>query len=487
MEQIFTNARIVLRDRVVDGAVLIRDGVIEDVSESPSQAASAIDLDGDLLAPGFVELHTDNVEKHLMPRPGADWPPIAAVVAHDAQIAAAGITTVFDAMAIGDIQAGGLRRERLKDMVRSLRDAKDHGLLKADHLLHLRCEISDPQMRDLLDPLLDSPDLQLISVMDHTPGQRQFVRIEKYRDYYQRKFGLSDAEIEQFIDERMSGQAATSGPNRRYVVERARSLGVRLASHDDATLAHVDEAVDDGMTIAEFPTTVEAADASHRNGMAVMMGGPNLVRGGSHSGNVSAMELARHGILDVISSDYAPGSLLHGAMMLAEEVDGIDIPAAIATVSKTPAEAAGLSDRGEIAVGKRADLVRIKPTPPPPAGARCLARGRPRIVARLCPSCRKSDRANWSWSSGPSGVGGRFDHRRRTSGASGQQRHPGSSGASSPATGRPAARIIFRRPKPLSTKPRAPAGSPFIGTRTGTVTESRRISTATSPPGTPSS
>ena len=363
MEHVFTNCRIVLRQETVDGSLLVRDGVIEDVSASTSNLPSAIDLEGDLLAPGFVELHTDNLEKHLMPRPSAHWPPIAAVVAHDAQIAAAGITTVFDAIAIGDIQAGGLRRERLTEMARSLREAKDHGLLKADHLLHLRCEISDPNMGDLLEPLLDAPDLKLMSVMDHTPGQRQFVRIEKYRDYYQRKFGLSDTEIDQFIEERISGQEATSGPNRRHVVAAARSLGVHLASHDDATLAHVDEAVADGMTIAEFPTTVDAAHASHRNGMAVMMGGPNLVRGGSHSGNVSAMDLAKSGVLDVISSDYAPSSLLHGAMLLAEEVEGIDIPTAIATISATPAEAAGLSDRGEIVAGKRADLVRVKPTP----------------------------------------------------------------------------------------------------------------------------
>ncbi len=358
-EQIFSHCRIVLADEIVKGSVVVRDGKVADIDTAPSQAPDAIDLENDLLIPGLVELHTDNLERHLLPRPKAHWPAIAAVVAHDSQIASSGITTVYDAMAIGDVQSGSMRKKRLEDMTAALREAKEHGVLKADHILHLRCEVSDPAMMDMLEPLLSSPDLGLLSVMDHTPGQRQFVSEQTYRNYYQAKFNLTDAEMNAFISARREDQKVHSKPNRNFVVEHARERGIHLASHDDATLDHVEEAVEDGMTIAEFPTTVEAAQASHAAGLAVMMGGPNLVRGGSHSGNVSAHDLAEKGVLDVISSDYAPVSLLHGAMMLADDVPGYDLPRAIACVTKTPADAAGLTDRGEIAIGKRADLVRV--------------------------------------------------------------------------------------------------------------------------------
>lgn len=358
-EHVFKNCRIVLADCVVEGSLLVRDGIIAEINSGPCDVAGATDLEGDLLMPGLVELHTDNLERHLLPRPKAHWPAIAAVVAHDSQIASSGITTVYDAMAIGDVQSGSMRKKRLEDMTAALREAKEHGVLKAEHILHLRCEVSDPAMQDMLEPLLKSPDLGLLSVMDHTPGQRQFVSEQTYRNYYQAKFNLNDSEMSAFITARREDQKIHSKKNRDFVVEQARQRNLHLASHDDATLDHVQEAVEDGMTIAEFPTTVDAAKASHEAGLAVMMGGPNLVRGGSHSGNVSARDLAERGVLDVISSDYAPASLLHGAMLLADEVEGYDIPRAVATVTKNPAKAAGLTDRGEIAPGKKADLLRI--------------------------------------------------------------------------------------------------------------------------------
>ncbi len=378
-EAVFTNARIVLADRVIDGTVVIADGRITDVGEGRSAVAGAVDLDGDLLMPGLVELHTDNLEKHMRPRPGADWPSIAAVAAHDSQIAGAGITTVLDAVAIGDFRNDSLRLQRLQHMIDALDTAHEHDLLKADHRLHLRCEVGHRGMPEMLDPLVDSEHVCLLSVMDHTPGQRQFASLEKFREYHRGTYGLSDAEVDALISERMAEQKRCSDANRRHVVAQARRRGLPIASHDDATAEHVAEATADGMVIAEFPTTVEAARLSHEQGLAVLMGGPNLVRGGSHSGNVSALELARAGYLDIISSDYAPASLLHAAMMLPEAVDHIDLPAAIATVTRTPARAAGMEDRGEIAPGQRADLAQVRDTPFHPL-IRAVWRGGQRIA-----------------------------------------------------------------------------------------------------------
>ncbi|MFV1852731.1 MAG: alpha-D-ribose 1-methylphosphonate 5-triphosphate diphosphatase [Porticoccaceae bacterium] len=362
-EQIFTNAKLVLANEVIDGAIQIKDGLITDVSDRPSNLAGAEDMAGDYVMPGLVELHTDNLDKHLTPRPKTRWPATAAVVAHDNQVASAGITTVFDAVSIGDVNEGSERIVRLIESVNALEHALENGLLRADHKLHLRCETSFPGMVEALGQLIDLPLVSMLSVMDHTPGQRQFVSLDAYYTYYQGKYGLNDEEMRKFIATRKRDSELYSAKHRRHVVDLANAKGLALASHDDATEAHVAEAVADKMTVAEFPTTLEAAKASHEAGLGVMMGGPNLVRGGSHSGNVAAGDLAQKGYLDIISSDYVPHSLLHGAMKLFDDFDGYDLPRAIRTVTLNPATQVGLNDRGEIATGKRGDLIRVHHSP----------------------------------------------------------------------------------------------------------------------------
>ncbi|MFT5449696.1 MAG: alpha-D-ribose 1-methylphosphonate 5-triphosphate diphosphatase [Gammaproteobacteria bacterium] len=365
METVFTNARVVLADRVLNSGTVVADadGRIREATAGDCHTPGAIDCEGDYLIPGLVELHTDNLEKHATPRPKTEWPAVAAVIAHDSQLAVSGITTVFDAVALGSVEECGMRITQLQRMIEGIAEAREKKMLRADHLLHLRCEISYPNLIQVFDPLVSHPLLRLVSVMDHTPGQRQFVSEEHYRTYYQGKFGLSDQQMDAFTADRKRDHDRFGESHRRHVVATCRENGISLASHDDATEEHVDAAVADGMSIAEFPTTIEAARASHSAGLKVMMGAPNLVRGRSHSGNVSAGDLARVGVLDIISSDYIPSSMLHAAFKLYDEMDEVDLPKVIRAVSKTPAEAAGLNDRGEIATGKRADLVRIKHTP----------------------------------------------------------------------------------------------------------------------------
>ena len=359
-ETIFTNARIVTRDAVLQGDVVVRDGTIAAVEPArrPSAAPGAVDFAGDLLLPGLVELHTDNLEKHATPRPQVRWPAVSAAITHDAQMAASGITTVFDALAIGDIQRGGIRLSTLGTMVDAVTQAQQQGMLRADHHLHLRCELSYPELQELMAPLADHPLVGLISLMDHTPGQRQFVSLDQFKTYYQGKYNLSDQALAEFVSSRQADQQRYAAGNRALVVALARGRGIRLASHDDATSAHIAEAREAGVVIAEFPTTHEAAAAAHAAGLSVLGGAPNVVRGGSHSGNASALDFARAGLLDILSSDYVPVALLHAAFKLADEA-GIRLPDAVATVSANPAAAVGLSDRGRIAPGLRADLVRV--------------------------------------------------------------------------------------------------------------------------------
>lgn len=359
-EQILSNARIVTAEREFLGSLLLRDGLIAAVDEGASHLPQAQDLGGDYLLPGLVELHTDNLEKHMSPRPGVDWPSTSAVLTHDAQIVAAGITTVFDALSIGDINPRGRRMQQLPAMIEAIAASEAAGQTRAEHRLHLRCELCHPDTLTIYRDLVEHPLVSLVSVMDHSPGQRQFAKVEKYREYYTGKYHLSPAEMEDFIQEQIANSQQYSDRQRRAIVEDCHSRGISVASHDDATLAHVQESAGFGMAIAEFPTTLEAAQASHELGLKVLMGAPNVVRGGSHSGNIAAAELARHGVLDILSSDYYPASLLHAAWLLAGQDNDYDLPAAIATVSRAPARAAGMEDRGEIRVGLRADLVQAR-------------------------------------------------------------------------------------------------------------------------------
>jgi len=357
--QIFTGGRLVLRDQVIDATLVTRDGVIEAVEPGWSGVADAIDLGGDLLAPGLVELHTDRLEQHISPRPGVRWPARAAFIAQDAEMLGAGITTVFDSVAVGSISEDGLRAEILAMVIDGLNQARADGMLQADHFLHLRCEVSCHDVVEMFDRHGGGDLLKLVSLMDHTPGQRQFVRLDKYKQYYMGKYRMQADEFDVFMAEKRAQQELYSVPNRRALVERCRARGLHLASHDDATTAHVEEAIADGISVAEFPTTVEAAKASHDAGIRVMGGAPNLVRGGSHSGNIAVLDLAKAGALDLLSSDYVPTSLLLAAFTLAKS--GVaDLARAIALVTHTPAEAVGMTDRGAIEVGRRADLIRVR-------------------------------------------------------------------------------------------------------------------------------
>ena len=358
-ELVLRNARIVLPDEVVTGSVRIVDGRIAAIDSGVSSHGE--DFEGDLLIPGLVELHTDHLESHYSPRPGVRWNATSAVQAHDAQIATSGITTVFDCLRMGSDEIGdGFKPGEMRDLADAIERAQNEGRLRSDHFIHLRCEVSAPDVIDAFDRFRDDRRVRLASLMDHAPGQRQFQTMEQYTLYYKTKKGLSDEQFQGYVEMRQEQSDLYAAAHRAAIAEHCRAEGVTLASHDDATLVHVDEAIRQGVKLAEFPTSIEAARASHSAGLSVLMGAPNVVRGGSHSGNIAARDLAEAGILDVLSSDYVHSSLLHCALKLADDVEAISLPQAIALVSTTPARTVGLDDRGAISPGLRADLVRTR-------------------------------------------------------------------------------------------------------------------------------
>jgi alpha-D-ribose 1-methylphosphonate 5-triphosphate diphosphatase len=357
--EVLANARLVLPGHVVTGRLHLADGRIAAIEEGDGVPPGALDCAGDYLLPGLVELHTDNLERHIEPRPRVDWPHAAAIIAHDGELASCGITTVFDAMRVGsvvsDVKAGYGKYAR--SLASELLELRAAGALRIDHRLHLRAEVCSETLLEELDEFGPADSVGLISLMDHTPGQRQFRDISKLMDYVCGKHGLSEADFADHVARQQALRARLGAAHEAGAVAAAGRLGAVLASHDDTTADQVAVSAAQGVRLAEFPTTVEAAEACRERGIAVMMGAPNLIRGGSHSGNVAVADLARLGLLDILSSDYVPSALLTAAFRLA----GLwgDLPAAVATVTAAPAAAAGLADRGRIAPGLRADLARV--------------------------------------------------------------------------------------------------------------------------------
>ena len=372
-ELLLTHAHLVLPDAVLAGSLRVQDGCIAEVQPGRSSAAGAIDLEGDYLLPGLVEMHTDNFERHLMPRPKVQWAEMPALIAHDAEIACAGITTVFDALGVGEADTESVRGQTWGSVLLALDQYTKDNLLRADHYIHVRCELPAPNTIELFEPFRGHPRLGLISLMDHTPGQRQWEDIEQARVYFTGKKGWSHEKFEDKVSNAAMLQKQFSAPHRQYFVDYSKHTGIHLASHDDTTEAHVEQAFAEGASMSEFPTTLAAARLAKKLGLLTVMGGPNVVRGGSHSGNVSATELAKHGLLDVLSSDYVPGSLLSAVTRLVHE-DVMSLPEAIATVTRHPAQATGLTDRGALEIGFRADLVRMRLHEAPEQSSHAFAR-----------------------------------------------------------------------------------------------------------------
>ena len=358
-DMIFSNARVVLEGEVIHGTVTVEGGHIARIDQGSSSVPGALDLGGDMLIPGLIELHTDNLERHIEPRPGVDWPHAAGILAHDGELASTGITTVFDALRVGSIHSGGKGNygkyaRQVASEIMALRDA---GALRINHYIHLRAEICSETLVEEMAEFGPEDRVGIVSLMDHTPGQRQFRDVSKLKQYVAKKRAMTDAEFDDHVAHLIGLQDTHGAHHEAEAVAAARRYGAVIASHDDTTAEHVGTSAGHGIRLAEFPTTHEAAEACHAHGIKVMMGAPNLIRGGSHSGNVAANHLAEQGLLDIVSSDYVPSALMSSAFLLADLWD--DLPRAIATVTANPAAAARLTDRGRIAEGLHGDLVRV--------------------------------------------------------------------------------------------------------------------------------
>ncbi|WP_371156798.1 alpha-D-ribose 1-methylphosphonate 5-triphosphate diphosphatase [Jannaschia sp. 2305UL9-9] len=370
------NATLVLDDRTMRGAIAWSHGIITAITEGTDVPDGATDCRGDVVLPGLVELHTDSLERHIEPRPGVDWPHDAALMAHDRELASCGITTVFDAMRVGSVLSGGKMAyvEYARGLATEMLALRAAGGLQIEHFLHLRAEICSETLLEELAAFGPQDGVGILSLMDHTPGQRQFRDISKLRAYVMGKRGMDEAGFQAHVANLQRLRDAHGDAHEAGAVAAARRIGAVLASHDDTTADQVAVSARHGVRVAEFPTTFEAAEACRDAGIPVMMGAPNVIRGGSHSGNVSALDLAGAGLLNVLSSDYVPSGLLLAAWRLSAVWN--DLPRAVATVTRTPAQAAGLQDRGALQPGLRADVLRVRDRDGTPSIQRVICGGR---------------------------------------------------------------------------------------------------------------
>ena len=354
---ILTNARLILPDAVLHGTIILKGGLIAEFQPGPSYAPGAIDCEGDDIIPGLVDVHTDNLERQVQPRANARWPSRSAFLAHDAQCAAAGVTTVLDALCLGDLGFEQERDQTFFDGVRDLTEMHASGLMKSEHLLHLRCELPAEDMPKMLDPVADHPLVAMISVMDHSPGVGQYRDIARYIRMRVKQTNWDEAQVMRRIEELREKRERVVPGHRAWVLDRVAGRGLPVASHDDESAAQIADHAALGIRISEFPVTMEAALAAKALDVPVIVGAPNIVRGGSHSGNVSAMEIARAGALDTIASDYVPAGMVEAAYACAP---AMGLAAAIASITANPARMCRMADRGRLQPGLRADIVRVR-------------------------------------------------------------------------------------------------------------------------------
>jgi alpha-D-ribose 1-methylphosphonate 5-triphosphate diphosphatase len=360
--------RLVLPDQVLErGSVRIEDGRIAEVIEGPS-ANPTVNGSGLTLIPGLIDLHGDMLEREIEPRPGVPFPVDLGLLELDKRMAGAGITTAFAALSFAWDPDDHKRSDAVtRNIIDTVYGMRDHLLI--DTYVHARFEVTNAQVGSLLTELLDAGKIHLVSIMDHTPGQGQYKDIKKYVESISKWLGISTDDIDpKFLMDKIHARIARQQARQwswevvEDVLRIAKQRNVPVASHDDDTKAKVDRLATMGVSISEFPVTLEAAEAAKAHNMHVVMGAPNAHRAYSYSGNLSAIDAIKAGVVDTLAVDYLPASLLHASFDIANK--GIlPLHEAIKLVSQNPAEAVYLTDRGSIEVGKLADLVCVETEP----------------------------------------------------------------------------------------------------------------------------
>ncbi len=370
------NGRLVLADRVVDGDLAVAEGRIVELAGRLPPASVDLDLRGRLVLPGLVDLHGDALEKEAEPRPGVFLPPTFAVAQADRRYAAAGVTTVCHAVAFASGELGLREPERARALVEAI-EAPDPARLVRNRV-HLRYEITDPVSAPVVAELIDRAPA-VLSFMDHTPGRGQFRDLAAYASYLGRTYGTREAEAARAAEAKLAQASAALG-RVDALAARARAKAVLLASHDDDEPGRIELLAGLGVRASEFPVRLEAARLAKERGLAVIVGAPNLFRGGSQSGGLSARAAIAAGLAHCLCSDYAPQTLVPALLAAARE--GLaPLSAAVALATAHPAALLGRPDLGRLARSATADLIVVDPSPSAPRIEFVMVEGRPVLAA----------------------------------------------------------------------------------------------------------
>lgn len=356
------NGRVVTPNGVIpDGHVVFADDRIVRVGEAPPEPlprTTVVDADGRVVLPGLVDLHGDDIEQHRAPRSGARVDAQSAVLSADRANAMAGVTTKFHAIAFEDDGGDARSIDEAETLVRAVSAASD---TLADNRVHVRADLSRESVEAVERVVTgDGVDVDLLSVMRHVPGEGQFDE-EAFEQHYAEDRNLPSEAVDRLSESRTAPSPVERDDLIARVADLAAATDVPLASHDDETAAAVDRMADHGAAISEYPLTVEAAERATDRGMTTAMGAPNLVRGESLWGNLSARAAVRAGVVDALCSDYHPPSLLAATFVETDE----SLSTRVNRVTRNPAEAAGFHDRGRLEVGARADVIVVDPAPTP--------------------------------------------------------------------------------------------------------------------------
>jgi len=352
-----THATLVLPDRVLqDSALLIADGQIAAIEPASAPTdANVIDLRGHTMMPGLIDVHCDAIEKEAEPRANVLFPLDFAVAQVDRRNAAAGITTPYHALSFASNQFGVRNNETAATLVRAVAAYRAHSLV--DNRIHGRYEVTDAAAVPVLEMLMEEGVIDLLSVMDHSPGQGQFKTLDAYLSYMMGNHGMSREEAAHAAARKT---AELDGASERVsrLVSKAHALGIPTASHDDDSPQRIAAMHALGVRMSEFPINVETAQAASAHALPTILGAPNVLRGKSQSGSMRAIDAIHAGVGNILCSDYQPSTLVAAAFAAARLAD-LPLDQALALVTSNPADACLLNDRGRLAPGKRADVIAV--------------------------------------------------------------------------------------------------------------------------------
>ncbi|WP_199617690.1 phosphonate metabolism protein PhnM [Paenibacillus alkalitolerans] len=368
---LITGGRIITEEAVLDGFDLLIDG--NQISRIARRGeleivggVELIDAEGGYVSPGFIDLHSDYIEHMAAPRPTSLMDFNLSIRETEKELITHGITTMYHSLSLWKGSEYAYKPIREPENVRRLIDIIDE-THRSKHLVrhrfHARFEIDNIEEIASLKAFIAEKKVHLVSFMDHTPGQGQYRCLEVFRATVKGYDNLNDEEIDRIIDRHQRKEKLTIDAIRE-LAQFAREHEVAVASHDDDSIEKLELVQSFGAVISEFPITLEIARKAKEKGMYTAAGAPNVLLGGSHSGNLSAAEAIREGSIDILCSDYYPAAMLHAVFELHRN-HGMDLSEMFKLVTLNPAKAVNLDHEiGSIREGKKADLLIIEKIEP---------------------------------------------------------------------------------------------------------------------------